>query len=55
MTIWEVGEEGPIKENEKSGKVRDKSDVKKEKKFRKGVGIHSGEKILDNKLPKITT
>lgn len=38
MTIWEAGEERPTKENEKSGKVREKSDVKTEKQFRKGVG-----------------
>lgn len=37
MTIWEAGEERPTKENEKSGKVREKSDVKTEKMFRKGV------------------
>ena len=49
---------------EKSGKVREKSDVKNRRKVQERTrllwqiaerGTHSGEKILDNKLSKITT
>lgn len=66
MTIWETGEERPTKENEKVSLERqEKSQMSKQKKSsgeEQAIvievaerGTQDGEKILDNKLSKITS